>query len=112
MQTMGKGRLMIDLQAKDREAICALAEETLPEGAEIWAYGSRVKGSNHEASDLDLAVHFPPELDFQERVTHRAKFLEALQESNIPIIVQVMSWQDIPESFRANIQQCYEVLWP
>ncbi|WP_422446137.1 MULTISPECIES: nucleotidyltransferase domain-containing protein [unclassified Endozoicomonas] len=27
----------------------------------MWAYGSRVKGTNHDNSDLDLAVHFPPD---------------------------------------------------
>ena len=103
---------MIDLREKDRQAICVLAEQTLPPGAEIWAYGSRVKGTGHDTSDLDLVVHFPPEQSKRENLRQRVDFIEALRDSNIPIAVQVLAWQDIPEEFKANIQRCYEVLWP
>lgn len=89
---------MIDLREKDRVRIEALAKEYLPEGSLLWAYGSRVKGQNHEASDLDLCAEMPnanPDALTALRL--------ALQDSNIPIFVQVMDWHDIPESFRENI---------
>ncbi len=103
---------MIDLRKKDRLAICQLAEKTFPAGTEIWAYGSRVKGTNHETSDLDLVVHFPQTLNKTESYSLLADFIEALRESTIPIIVQVMAWQGIPDHFKDNIQSHYQVLWP
>ena len=35
-----------------------LPEERLP-GVEVWAYGSRVSGLSHDASDLDLVLRAP-----------------------------------------------------
>jgi len=37
-------------------------------------------------------------------------FKELLQESTIPILVKVLDWNRIPESFRENILKGYEVL--
>ncbi|PJE77708.1 hypothetical protein CI610_03364 [invertebrate metagenome] len=103
---------MIDLRQKDHRAICLLAEKTFPVGTEIWAYGSRIKGTNHETSDLDLVVHFPKTLDNIESSRLLSDFIEALRESTIPIIVQVMAWHDIPDLFKKNIQDHYQALWP
>ena len=103
---------MIDLREKDRKAICALAAQHFPEGTEIWAYGSRVKGTNHDTSDLDLVVHFPEDQERMKGFSQLADFIEALRDSNIPIIVQVLAWHGIPEHFKTNIQSCYQVLWP
>jgi predicted nucleotidyltransferase len=103
---------MIDLRAKDKVILCQLAQEIFPSGTEIWAYGSRIKGTNHDASDLDLVVHFDSdsvsESEFFEQLSN---FKEALQESTIPIFVQVFAWSQIPESFKANIQQEYKILY-
>lgn len=62
----------------------------------------------HEGSDLDLVV-IPDgydQVDFGEVFT----FKDLLQESSIPILVQVLDWNRIPESFRENILMEYEVL--
>ncbi|WP_067517579.1 nucleotidyltransferase family protein [Endozoicomonas ascidiicola] len=102
---------MIDLREKDREAICEIAEKVFTEGAEIWAYGSRVKGTNHDTSDLDLVVHFPPEQDKGDDYEQLSLFIETLRDSNIPIIVQALAWHSIPEQFRTTILSNYQVLW-
>ena len=102
---------MINLREKDRAGICEIAARVFPEGTEIWAYGSRVKGTNHDTSDLDLVVHFPASQEKGEGYNQLADFLEILRESNIPIIVQALAWQGIPENFKSNIQHCYKVLW-
>ncbi|CCK76829.1 conserved hypothetical protein [Oleispira antarctica RB-8] len=103
---------MIDLRAKDKTILCEIAQQSFSSGTEIWAYGSRIKGTNHDASDLDLVVHFESgsvsESEFFEQLSC---FKEALQESTIPIFVQVFAWSQIPESFKANIQQEYQVLY-
>lgn len=102
---------MIDLREKARLAICGIAEKIFSENTRIWAYGSRVKKANHDTSDLDLVVHFPPEQDKSTDYEQLSCFIETLRDSNIPIIVQVMAWHSIPDNFRNNIQSDYQVLW-
>ena len=99
---------MIDLRGKDRQAIITLAEAAFSPGTALWAYGSRVKGGNHEGSGLDLVVKTPQQQTLAlERL---ANFKTALQASNIPILVQVLSWQHMPEAFKAGVLQNHEVL--
>ncbi|WP_422134137.1 nucleotidyltransferase domain-containing protein [Endozoicomonas sp. ALD040] len=101
---------MIDLREKDRKSVCDLASQIFPVGTMLWAYGSRVKGTNYDASDLDIVVHFPDEQDENDSFAQLAAFNEALRDSNIPIIVQALSWSAIPESFKTNIKSCYQEL--
>jgi predicted nucleotidyltransferase len=76
--------------------------------AEVWAYGSRVNGDYYDASDLDLVVRQPD--DLSRRQDHLWEVTEAFTESNLPIIVQLVDWAGIPESFRDEITARYVVL--
>ena len=96
---------MINLRPQDRQRIEQLATEYLHAGSDVWAYGSRVKGSNHDTSDLDLCVDGPKSAWL--KVT---EFRQALQDSNIPIIVQVLDWNRAPDYFQDNIVKCRELL--
>ena len=87
------------------------AEHVFSTGTEIWAYGSRVKGQNHDTSDLDLVVHFPPEQGRNSDYEQLSVFIEQLRDSNIPIIVHVLAWHSVPDHFRTNIRSHYQVLW-
>lgn len=100
---------MINLRKQDRENICRIAENSFKEPLEIWAYGSRVNGDSHNASDLDLVIRSAglKPLNWRELLD----FQEQLRESNIPILVQVFDWAKLPERFRANILQKHEVLF-
>ena len=100
---------MINLREKEREAICRIAENCFTQPVEIWAYGSRVNGDSHAASDLDLVVRAEglKPVDWRELMAFR----EQIRESNIPILVQIFDWAKLPQSFRANILKKYEVLF-
>jgi len=99
---------MIDLRDNDKNAIIKIAIQTLGNNAEVWAYGSRVNGSSHDASDLDLVIKTPSNNPLlAEQLT---KFKLGLQESNIPINVQSLDWNAIPENFKKNILMNYVVL--
>ena len=75
---------------------------------EVWAYGSRVNGTAHEASDLDLVLR---NHGLEPISAGRIEALrEAFRESNIPIIVDVHDWTMIPESFHAEILADYVTL--
>ena len=70
--------------------------------AEVWAYGSRVGGQGHEGSDLDLVVRNPERLDMPQKHLHHLR--DALNESNLPFLVEVLDWARIPEEFRREIE--------
>lgn len=70
-------------------------------GAEVWAYGSRVNGTAHEGSDLDLVLRnrAKPTLPVEGLATLR----EALSDSMLPMLVDAHDWASLPESFHRNI---------
>ena len=76
-------------------------------GVEAWAYGSRVKGKARRTSDLDLVVFSSP-----EKRSAVEDLREAFEESDIPFIVDLHVWDDLPESFHAQIRAQYVVLAP
>ena len=96
------------LREKDHKEIICLAKKSFTKPVNIWAYGSRVSGMAHEGSDLNLVVR--PDGDGMIDLGELGVFKELLQESTIPILVQVLDWNRIPESFQANILKGYEVL--
>ena len=101
---------MIDLRDKDRQAICQIAEAIFAPDTNLLAYGSRVKGKHHSASDLDLAVQFPPPLDENYIQRQVEDFKLALQNSAIPILVQVFVWHQLPKNFQINIAREQQLL--
>ncbi len=96
------------LRDKDKKLILEIAKETLPKDSQIWAYGSRVNGTAHSGSDLDLVVRAKDleKLDIDEFVF----FKEKMQKSNIPILVQILDWARVPKYFHKNILKNYEIL--
>ena len=99
--------ILLDLPQKYLEQIQSLLRTHVPH-AEVWAYGSRVTGSGHEASDLDLVLRNPQNLLEETTGLHNLK--EAFTESNLPIRVDVMDWARIPESFRCEIERAHVVV--
>jgi predicted nucleotidyltransferase len=76
--------------------------------AEVWAYGSRVNGGAHPGSDLDLVLRHPA--DLAQDVPNWVGLKEALQESSLPILVDVHLWSGLPASFHRNIEAGYVVV--
>ena len=73
--------------------------------AKIWAYGSRIKGEAHDASDLDLVVR-----DFNDKTKNIYKLKELINDSDIPIIVDILDFYNIPESFQKEIEKDYVII--
>lgn len=76
----------------------------------VWAYGSRVNGNCHEASDLDLVVRDPHAL--KNPVKHLSQLKQAFKDSDLPIIVDLMDWSSLPEHYRHEIKKRYVVIEP
>ncbi len=95
------------LAPRHREMLRALLQRHLPT-AEVWAYGSRVTGDCHEASDLDLVVRNPAAPE--EEIPDLLNLKDALVESHLPIRVDVVDWARIPAAFRLEIERAYLVV--
>lgn len=76
--------------------------------AQVWAYGSRVTGQAHNGSDLDLVLR--NRLDLSKATQGWSDLIEGLQNSMLPMLVDVHLWSHLPESFHKNIQENYVVL--
>lgn len=96
------------LRTKDKETLCAIFS-AVPIPIEVWAFGSRVSGSAHEGSDLDLVVRTPHLEKIPIDVFIDLK--EKIQESNIPILVELFDWARLPSSFHKNIELHHEILF-
>ena len=97
----------LDLQPKHLALLRQLLQQHLPQ-AEVWAYGSRVNGDGHEASDLDLVVRQPA--DLKQETNQLEDLRDALVESNLPIRVDVVDWARIPATFHREIERAYMVV--
>jgi predicted nucleotidyltransferase len=84
--------------------------DTFAPDAEVWAFGSRVNAESHGGSDLDLALRNPAQLDSPQ--PKMAELRTALQESNLPILVDILDWARLTEEFRHEIDDRHVVLRP
>jgi predicted nucleotidyltransferase len=75
--------------------------------ATVWAFGSRVKGSNRTSSDLDLAVL----CDKQTAKKQLPKLNEVFIESEIPFKVQLLDFNRLPVNMQENIKKKYVILY-
>lgn len=99
--------LALYLPQKYLEQVQGLLRAHVPD-AEVWAYGSRVSGGGHEASDLDLVLRNPR--NPQQETGALDDLKEAFLESNLPIRVDVMDWARIPASFHREIERMHVVV--
>ncbi|WP_082489276.1 nucleotidyltransferase family protein [Dyadobacter sp. Leaf189] len=96
------------IRQKDLEALRQIFA-SMDTPLDVWAYGSRVNGTAHEGSDLDLVVRCENLTRLDPDVFFDLK--DKIRESNIPILVEVLDWARIPASFQRNIEEKYEVVY-
>lgn len=69
------------------------------EGCHIWVFGSRARGDHREFSDLDLLVDGEPPAHLLGEIR------ENLEESSLPIKVDIVLDAELAESYRANVER-------
>ncbi len=90
------------LRDKDKQLLKQLIADYLPD-ISVWAYGSRVTGAAHDTSDLDIVLRSK---DLSPIPAPQFNcFVEAVRESNIPILIDVHDWARLPASFHTQIAQ-------
>lgn len=96
------------LRDKDLIRIKEILRNYIPDYV-VLAYGSRVNGTAHDSSDLDLVIKSKDgePLDISRLVDLK----EAFQNSNIPILVDIRDWARIPDYFKEEIDKLfYEII--
>jgi type I restriction enzyme S subunit len=90
----------IDLQPHDWEIVRSILARHVPQ-YEVWAFGSRTKGTAKKYSDLDLAIitDQPLSLSLSAAITND------FEESDLPIKVDVVDWATTSVAFRRIIEK-------
>lgn len=96
---------MLNLNPKYENMIKKIFQQHIP-NATVWAYGSRVKNESHDGSDLDLVIR-----DGNVSPQQISAVREALSESNIPILIDLLDWKNIPEAFQIEIKKKHELFF-
>lgn len=96
---------MIDLEPSALEETLTILNRYAPH-CEVWAFGSRAKGTAARYADLDLVLVTNEPLDPAAVEALR----DAFSESDLPILVDLHDWRDLPETFRREIRKTATVL--
>ena len=94
----------IDITPDQRGTLFLLLSRHLPH-TEAWIYGSRVRATSRPASDLDMVVFATP-----EQARQVSDLRESFEESSLPFRVDLFVWDDLPESFREQIEREHVVV--
>lgn len=97
----------LQLTADELKIVRRILRQFVP-SYEVWAFGSRVKGTQKLYSDLDLAVITDFPLDLQVH----ADLATAFSESDLPWKVDLVDWAMTNENFHQIILQQYVVIQP
>ncbi len=96
----------LDLPLPYRQQLEELLREHVP-GVEVWAYGSRMNGGSHPGSDLDLVLRSNTLVPLGDEYLD---LVDALERSNVPILVQVHDWARLPANFHREIERDHVVV--
>lgn len=67
---------------------------------EIYGFGSRVRGDHREYSDLDLVI----KSNEPNGLKKIGALKTLLEESNLPVTVDVVEWEQISKEFKKRIE--------
>lgn len=93
---------MLDLKPEYVAIIDALLAQYVPDMT-VWAYGSRVQGTAHTSSDVDLVIRNPKDLTQPQK--NLMSLRSAFRDSILPITVDVQDWARIPVAFQEEIER-------
>ena len=89
----------VDLSPAEVETVLRILRRHVPD-REVWAFGSRARGTSKEYSDLDLAIVGDSPLPLSVLAALEADF----EESDLRFKVDLVDWAAATEAFRRVIQ--------
>jgi len=94
----------LDITKEQHKTLLKLLRKFIP-GVAVWAYGSRVRWTARPNSDLDLVVFANLA---QKPLVSELK--DSLAESDLPFLVDIHVWDEVPQRFHSIIRKEYVVL--
>nr|VFK62190.1 MAG: Predicted nucleotidyltransferase [Candidatus Kentron sp. TUN] len=91
--------MLLDVRSDHLATVREILRRHMPD-REVWAFGSRVRGTAREASDLDLCICGDEAIGF-ERL---GRLRDAFSASALPFRVDVVAWAGAGESFRRVVE--------
>jgi type I restriction enzyme S subunit len=95
----------VDMRPGDWTIVSDILRRHVPDH-EVWAFGSRARGTARRYSDLDLAIISETPLPV---MTH-ADLTEAFSESDLPWRVDIVDWATTSPAFREIIRASHVVV--
>ena len=89
----------IDIKPGELEIVRGILDRHVP-SREVWAFGSRVRGTAKAFSDLDLAILGSQPL----ALSVLAELADDFSKSDLPFKVDVVDWATTGERFRRVIE--------
>lgn len=97
--------MLIDVRPDHLELVLDILRRHVPD-REVWAFGSRARGTARATSDLDLCILGDTPLGFKLL----GRLRDAFSESNLPYKVDVVDWATTGASFRKIMEDCKVVV--
>jgi predicted nucleotidyltransferase len=91
----------VNIRPADLIIVQDILRTFVPAGSRVWVFGSRIKGTTKQSSDLDLAIDAARPLSRQESAT----MPDAFEESDLPYKVDLVDLQSVSEPFKAIIER-------
>lgn len=98
---------MLDLAPQHVAIVRSIVSRHLP-NTPVWVFGSRINGRARRFSDLDLVVKDATPIDM--RIVEQIQ--EALDKSDLPILVDIVDWHRLPAHFQSEIALRHQTLLP
>ena len=95
----------LGLSPDELDIVIALLRRYVPDRP-VWAFGSRTFGRARRRSDLDIAIGGFARLP----IGVRSDLADALDESDLPIEVDVVDLNDVTSEFRSRIEPDFVAL--
>lgn len=90
----------LDMRPEHLAIVCGILAKHAA-GHEVWAFGSRARGTAKRYSDLDLAIITAKPLDLIQGAT----LADAFDESDLPWRVDLTDWATTDPGFRRIIER-------
>jgi predicted nucleotidyltransferase len=91
---------MLDISPSHLAIIQDILHEHVP-NHQVWAFGSRAKGTARRYSDLDLAIITATPLSYKIL----GDLAEDFSESDLPFRVDILDWATTQECFRRAVER-------
>jgi predicted nucleotidyltransferase len=96
---------MLDLHAPYQQMVVDIVRQHAPQ-ATIYVFGSRTQGTAKPHSDLDLLLDSRQEVPRLQRASLRMAF----EESDLPMRVDWLMWQEAPAHLRETARRSNVIL--